>query len=99
MFEPLLAQEATAGSGLSTLLFLAVMVGVFYFLVLRPQRQRMKRQQELASDLAVGDRVQTIGGIIGVVSRVDDDSVVLDLETGSLRVTKRAIASRINETS
>lgn len=98
MFEPLLAQEATAGSGLSTLLFIAVMVGVFYFLVLRPQRQRMKRQQELAAELAIGDRVQTIGGIIGIVSRVDDDSVVLDLETGSLRVTKRAIASRVNET-
>lgn len=99
MLTPLLAQEATGGTGgLSTLLFVAVMVGAFYFLVLRPQRQRMKRQQELAGGLSVGDKIQTIGGIIGVVSSIDDDSIVLDIEAGSIRLSKRAIATRLDET-
>ncbi|MFO7547620.1 MAG: preprotein translocase subunit YajC [Acidimicrobiia bacterium] len=98
MLHPILAQEtATGGGGLSTLLFLGVMVGVFYFLVLRPQRTRMKAQQQMVSELSIGDRVQTIGGIMGVIRRIDDDSVVLDVESGSIRVAKRAVASRSTE--
>jgi preprotein translocase subunit YajC len=92
---PILAQESAAGGGgLSTLLFLAVMVGVFYLLVLRPQRNRMKAQQQMVAELSIGDRVQTIGGIMGVVRRIDEDSVVLDVESGSIRFAKRAVASR-----
>jgi preprotein translocase subunit YajC len=85
-----------AGSSLGSFLFLAVMVLVFYFLILRPQRKRMKAQQELASSIAVGDRVQTIGGIQGRVHSLDDSSVVLELEQGRIRLAKRAIAQKID---
>jgi preprotein translocase subunit YajC len=78
-----------------SLVFLAVMLAVFYFLILRPQRNRMKAQQQLSSSLSLGDRVQTIGGIQGVVRALDDDSVVIEVEQGRIRVARRAIANKL----
>jgi preprotein translocase subunit YajC len=90
-----LAQEA--GSALPSLLFLALMVGVFYFLIIRPQRKRTQKQKELAETLEIGAEVRTIGGIHGVVTTIDDDSVVLKIEDGQIRVAKRAIGSRVGD--
>jgi len=90
------AQEGT-GSALPSLLFLALMVGVFYFLIIRPQRKRSQQQKELAQSLQVGDEVRTIGGIHGRVLSVDEDSAVLQVEDGQSRVTKRAIGVRVGE--
>jgi len=91
-----LAQEAT-GSGLTSLLFLALMVGVFYFLIIRPQRKRSQAQRELAASLEIGAEVRTIGGIHGTVVSIDEDSVVLKVEDGQLRLSKRAIGSRVGD--
>lgn len=96
MNSVLLAQEAT-GSGLPSLIFLAAMIGIFYFLIIRPQRNRAKAQRELSQSLQLGDEVRTVGGIHGTVVSLDDDSVVLRLEEGRLRVSKRAIGSRAGE--
>ena len=90
------AQEGT-GSALPSLLFLALMVGVFYFLIIRPQRKRSQQQKQLAESLQVGDEVRTIGGIHGRVLSVDEESAVLQVEDGRLRVTKRAIGARVGD--
>ncbi|MGH8928609.1 MAG: preprotein translocase subunit YajC, partial [Acidimicrobiia bacterium] len=95
----ILTTTAPAGnSSISSFVFLGVMVLVFYFLILRPQRSRMKAQQQLASSLEVGDRVQTIGGMQGVIRSIDDDSVVIEVEQGKIRLTRRAIASKLDKT-
>lgn len=91
----LLTTTPPASSGYSSLIFLGVMVAVFYVLILRPQRKRMRAQQELTAALSLGDKVQTIGGIQGVIRALDDDAVVIEVEQGRLRVVRRAIASRI----
>lgn len=90
------AQEA-GGSALPSLLFLALMVAVFYFLIIRPQRKRSQKQKELASSLEVGAEVRTIGGIHGTVISMDEDSVVLRVEDGQIRFTKRAIGARVGD--
>lgn len=90
-----LAQET--GAGISSLVFLALMVGIFYLLIIRPQRKRARAQQELAESLQVGDQVRTIGGIQGVVTSLDKDSVVLRVEEGQIRLTRRAIGARIGD--
>ena len=90
------AQEA-GGSGLTSILFLAVMVGVFYFLIIRPQRKRSQQQKQLAESLEVGAEVRTIGGIHGVVMSIDEDSVVLKVEDGQIRFSKRAIGTRVGD--
>lgn len=90
----LLAQTTTSPSGLPSLLFLVAMVGVFYFFILRPQRNRVRNQQRLQATLEVGDQVHTIGGIMGVIREIDEDSVVLEIEQGLLRLARRAIAGK-----
>lgn len=92
MTNVVLAQEA-AGSPLPSLLFLGLMVAVFWLFIIRPQRQRAKTQQSLAASLTAGQEVRTIGGIHGTVVSVDDESVVLRVEEGKLRVSRRAIGS------
>ena len=95
MFESL-AQEATpTGSGTSSLLFFAIMAVAFYFLFIRPQRKRQAQIQEVQDSLTVGMDVRTIGGIHGRIVEVDDDSVVLEVEAGRLRVARKGIAGTI----
>ena len=89
-------QEASGG-GFASLIFLAVMIGVFYLLIIRPQRKRSQAQRELAESLEVGAEVRTIGGIHGTVTSIDEDSVVLKVEDGRLRVAKRAIGGRVGD--
>lgn len=97
MLPFVLAQEAT-GSTTSSLIFLVLMVAIFWFLIIRPQRSRARKQQELASSLQVGDQIQTIGGIKGRVHHLDGDDVILDVEQGRLRIARRAVASRSGPT-
>ncbi|MGH8875162.1 MAG: preprotein translocase subunit YajC, partial [Acidimicrobiia bacterium] len=75
-----IAQESAAGgSGLPSIIFLVAMGAIFYFLIIRPQRQRARHQQQLVESLAVGDQVQTIGGIQGRISEMDDSTVLLEV--------------------
>lgn len=87
-----LAQEATGGGGSS--LFLLLMLGAFVVLFILPQRKRKKQVENLQAALSVGDDVQTIGGVMGKVVSLDDDTVVIEVESGRLRFARRAIASR-----
>jgi preprotein translocase subunit YajC len=90
-----LAQEQPAASPYSSLIFLVVMGAIFWLLIVRPQRKRMREQQELVSSLQVGQQVRTIGGIVGRIVSMDDESVVLEVEQGRIRVIRRAIGSRV----
>jgi preprotein translocase subunit YajC len=94
VFSVILLQTETATGNYSSLIFLALLVAMFYFLLIRPQRTRAKKQATMASSLQIGDRVQTFGGVHGIVDSVDDDSVVLRLEDGKMRISRRAIGSK-----
>jgi len=91
------AQESGGFGGTGSLIFLALMIGVFYFLIIRPQRSRTKKQQDLSESLMIGHEVRTIGGIHGTVVSLDDDSVVINVEDGRLRISRRAIGSRVGD--
>ena len=96
MNSVVLAQETGIGQNTS-LIFLAVLVGVFYFLIIRPQRRRAKAQRELARSVKVGDEVRTVGGIHGRVVSTDEESIVIAVEDGRLRVSRRAVGSRVGD--
>lgn len=96
MTSVVFAQE-TGGSALPSLLFLALMVGVFYFLIIRPQRKRSQAQKNLAASLQIGDEVRTIGGIHGSVISMTEDTVVLKVEDGRIRFSKRAVGGRVGD--
>jgi len=77
------------------LIMLALFVGMIYFLMVRPVRRREKQHDELVEYLEKGDMVITAGGMYGQVERIDDDSVILKVESGAMvRVTKGGILSQ-----
>ena len=80
---------------LTMLIPLALMVVIFYFLIIRPFKKRGKIMQEILNNLVVADEVVTTGGIVGRVLRVTDDTVLI--ETGSDRTKIRVLKSSIAE--
>ena len=79
MFNSLLTSGATGGS---SWLYLVIMVVVFggamYFLVYRPQKKQEREANNLRNSLGIGDEVTTIGGIIGRVVSIKDETFVLE---------------------
>jgi preprotein translocase subunit YajC len=74
--------------------------GVFYFLILRPQQQKMKKHQNMLANLRRGDRVVTSGGLIGTISKiVSETEVQLDLaENISVRQVRSLITDVLAKT-
>jgi preprotein translocase subunit YajC len=62
---------------ISSLVPLVLLFGIFYFLIIRPQQQRMKAHQAMVAGVKRGDTVVTAGGLIGKVSKVKDDGELL----------------------
>ena len=93
---PILAQEAeSTGSPLAFLFPIVILGGLFYVLILLPQRRRQKKAKELQSSVAVGDEIRTIGGIIGTIVDQDDSTYTIQLDGSRMRITKRAVAERV----
>jgi len=77
------------------IIFLVLIFGMFYFLMIRPQRKRQKEHEELTQELKKGDRVVTAGGIYGQIESISEDSVVLKVESGAtIRVARNSIGSK-----
>jgi preprotein translocase subunit YajC len=78
------------------LLPLVILLGIMYFLLIRPQQQRVKAQRALVASVGVGDEVATIGGILGRVLTLDDETATIETSPGVvLRVRRAAIAARV----
>ena len=74
------------------IIFLVLIFGVMYFLMIRPQRKRQKEHQQLLEELRRGDKVVTAGGVHGVVESLSEDSVVLKIESGAtIRVSRNSV--------
>ncbi len=80
------AEEAGAAAGdpaaaaggaqlISMLVSMVLMVAVFYFLLIRPQRKKDKKVKEMLAALKAGDRICTIGGIYGTITKIKDDTI------------------------
>jgi preprotein translocase subunit YajC len=84
--------------GIANLIFLAFLIVIFYFMLIRPQKRRVEQHRRLISSISVGDEIVTIGGIYGIVGRMGDDDVELEISPGTtIRVVKSAIARRVTE--
>lgn len=84
----------TAGSGnfLFQLIPIFMMIGVFYFLIIVPQRKRQKALQELISSIKAGDRIVTSGGVIATITAVRDDSLLVrTADKSMLEITRAAV--------
>lgn len=86
---------ASSASGLTSIIMMVAIIAVFYFLMIVPEKKRKKKAQEMRDSIEVGDKIVTIGGMIGKVVHVSADKITF--ETGEDRVrieiTKWAISS------
>jgi preprotein translocase subunit YajC len=77
--------------------FVLILGGVWYFLLIRPQRKKIKEHDALVSELQRGRRVVTAAGIYGEVDSVGEDTVVLKLEGGGKMKVSKASIERLEE--
>ena len=93
------AKEEKGGSFVVTLLFMAAIGGAMYFLMIRPQRRRLKESQSLQREISEGDEVITNSGMYGFVNALDGDTVWLEIAEGTeIRVARHSLLRRINPT-
>jgi preprotein translocase subunit YajC len=83
---------------MAQLLFPLIFLGLMWVLLVRPQQQRVRRQQELVASLAVGDEVITAGGILGRIVGLDEDEVHLEVAPGVvMRFVRIAVNARVGD--
>jgi preprotein translocase subunit YajC len=88
------APAAAQGGGTQTLIFMIVMVGVFYFIMIRPQMKRAKEHRDLLAKLQKGDEVITSGGLVGRVDEIGDSFITLEVADGvRMKFQRVAIAT------
>jgi preprotein translocase subunit YajC len=93
------APEGGEGGGImSTLLMFAFIIGIFYFLILRPQQKRQKERQQMLTALHKGDKVITAGGLHGVVAGLDEKTVLVQVADNiKLKFERSSISSIVRE--
>lgn len=70
----------------TTIIMLVLIIAVFYFFLIRPENKKKKQAAEMRNNLKVGDVITTIGGIIGTVCAVKDETIVIESGADRVRV-------------
>ena len=94
----LFLNSGATGMG-STVVMLVIMVAIFYFLLIRPENKKKKAAEEMRSAVKVGDKITTIGGIVGEVCHVKDDNIVIEVGADRVRVEMKKWAISTNDTA
>lgn len=88
--------STTTSNPLVSLLPLILIFGLFYAFMIRPQRQRQRRQQALLQELAVGDEVQTAAGMFGKIVQLSDEFAWVELAPGmTSKMLRRAVIGKV----
>ena len=91
---------ATAAGGMgSSVVMLLVMLAVFYFMLIRPENKRKKEAEEMRSSVKTGDKITTIGGIVGTVVNVKESKIVIETGADQVRIELEKWAISSNETA
>jgi preprotein translocase subunit YajC len=99
VFSLLLGAPQGTGTGgpsnlLGTFLPFVLIIGIFYFLIIRPQNKKQKETQRMLGALKKGDKIITIGGVHGVISTVRESSVVVKVDDNTkVEFSRSAIAT------
>jgi preprotein translocase subunit YajC len=79
----------------SSIIMLVLLLVVFYFMLIRPENKRKKAAQEMRNSLKKGDKLTTIGGIVGTIVQVKDDTLIIETSEDRVRmeITKWAVST------
>jgi preprotein translocase subunit YajC len=86
------------GEAGSQLIFLGLLLAIFYFMLIRPQKRRVQAHQALVRSIDVGDEVITAGGILGTVKALREDELEVEIAPGTvIRILKTSISRKLTE--
>ena len=88
-----------AGGFAGMILPLVLMLAVFYFMLIRPENNRKKEAEQMRSAVKNGDKITTIGGIVGTVVNVKEDKIVIETSADQVRIEFAKWAISSNETA
>ena len=94
-----LANAGVPGGMSSSIIMLVAMLAIFYFMLIRPENKRKKEAEQMRSSVKTGDKITTIGGIIGTVVNVKDDKIVVETSADQVRIEFAKWAISTNETA
>ncbi len=95
-FETLILQAN--GGGTYNLIFFGLIILVFWMFLIRPQSKKQKEQRKFGDELQKGDDVVTASGMLGRISKIEEDIVTLEVGTKTfIRVTKNAISKEMTD--
>ena len=93
-----LTSTGAAGMGSSNIM-LVIMLAIFYFMLIRPENKRKKEAEQMRASVKTGDKITTIGGIIGTVVNVKEDKIVIETSADQVRIEFAKWAISSNETA
>ena len=98
MINFLTTDPTGAGMG-STVIMLVIMVAIFYFMLIRPENKRKKEAEQMRSSIRNGDKITTIGGIVGTVVDIKENNIVIETSADRVRMELAKWAVSTNETA
>ena len=93
-----LTGTTSAGMG-STVIMLVLMIAIFYFMMIRPENKKKKEAEQMRGAVKKGDKIITIGGIVGVVVDVKESRIVIETSADQVRIELEKWAISSNETA
>lgn len=92
------AVAASNAGSMYTLVFMIIMLVVLYFIMIRPQRKKEKADAEMRKNVQVGDEIETVGGIVGIITKIEENTVVIETSSDrcKMRIKKWAIAQNVS---
>ena len=94
-----LSAEGMFGAGASPIIMMVMMIAVFYFMLIRPENKRKKEAELMRSNVKKGDKITTIGGIVGTVVDVKENNIVIETSADQVRIEVAKWAMSTNETA
>ena len=94
-----LTMAGAPGGMSSSIIMIVAMLAIFYFMLIRPENKRKKEAEQMRSSVKTGDKITTIGGIIGTVVNVKDDKIVIETSADQVRIEFAKWAISTNETA
>ena len=92
------ATASSASLGWTSIIWLVLLLVAFYFILIRPQRKKEKKDAEMRKNIQIGDEIVTAGGIVGIVCKLEEETLVI--ETGSdkskLRIRRWAVSQNLD---
>ncbi|MDZ7807364.1 MAG: preprotein translocase subunit YajC [Gracilimonas sp.] len=79
----LMGQPGDESAGILNLVFLGAIFLVFYFFIIRPQSKRQKEIQKMVEEMKKGDKIVTSSGIIGILDKIEENEVLVDVDSGT----------------